>query len=81
MPMESDLRPHLHEAESHIQLKSESQKTPADKLDFVGFGALNVDYIYLLRPNIELSQIVPGLVPGGEVVAHLFPFCLNPEFP
>ena len=37
-----------------------------NKLDFVGFGALNVDVFYLLRPGSRVDEIVPGLKPGGE---------------
>jgi len=36
------------------------------KLDLVGFGALNVDIFYQLRPGGKVDQIVPGLNPGGE---------------
>ena len=36
------------------------------KLDSVGFGALNVDYFYLLHPGKMVDQVVPGLHPGGE---------------
>jgi ribokinase len=36
------------------------------KLDFVGFGALNVDVFYLLRPGERVDEIVPGLNPGCE---------------
>ena len=39
------------------------------KLDFVGFGALNVDIFCSLRPGRTVEQIVPGLRPGGEVIA------------
>lgn len=40
------------------------------KLDFVGFGALNVDVFYLLRPGGRVDEIVPGLRPGGETMGH-----------
>ncbi len=36
------------------------------KLDFVGFGALNVDVFYLLRPGSRVDEVVSGLYPGGE---------------
>jgi len=36
------------------------------KLDFVGFGALNVDIFYLLRPGRTVDQVVPDLRPGDE---------------
>ena len=39
-----------------------------EKLDFVGFGALNVDVFCSLRPGRTVDQIVPGLRPGGEVI-------------
>ncbi len=39
-----------------------------DKLDFVGFGALNVDLFYLLRHGRTVEQVVPGLRPGGEII-------------
>ena len=37
------------------------------KLDFVGFGALNVDVFYLLRPGSTVDQVLPELRPGGEI--------------
>jgi ribokinase len=37
-----------------------------DRLDFVGFGALNVDSFYRLRPGRTVDQVVSGLYPGGE---------------
>jgi ribokinase len=37
-----------------------------EKLDFVGFGALNVDIFYLLLPGRTVDQIVTDLRPGGE---------------
>jgi ribokinase len=40
------------------------------ELDFVGFGALNVDLFYSLRSGGTVSQIVPGLRPGGEVMGN-----------
>lgn len=36
------------------------------KLDFVGFGALNLDVFYQLRPGGRVDQVVPSLKPGGE---------------
>ena len=39
-----------------------------DKLDFVGFGALNVDLFYLLRHGRTVEQVVSGLRPGGEII-------------
>ena len=36
------------------------------KNDFVGFGALNVDVFYLLRPGRTVDQVVPDLHPGDE---------------
>ncbi len=35
----------------------------------MGFGALNVDVFCSLRPGRTVEQIVPGLRPGGEVIA------------
>lgn len=40
------------------------------KLDFVGFGALNVDLFYLLLANGTVEQIVQGLGPGGEKMGN-----------
>jgi ribokinase len=37
-----------------------------EKLDFVGFGALNVDVFYLLRHGRTVDQVVPNLRSGGE---------------
>jgi len=38
------------------------------KLDFVGFGALNVDTFYSLLPKRNVEDIVPGLKSGGEKI-------------
>ena len=38
------------------------------KLDFVGFGALNMDIFCLLHPGRTVDQIAPGLRPGGEIM-------------
>lgn len=38
-----------------------------NKLDFVGFGALNVDLFYSLKDGRMLEQISPELHPGGEI--------------
>ena len=40
-----------------------------EKLDFVGFGALNVDVFYSLRLDRSVDQIVQDLHPGGERTA------------
>lgn len=40
-----------------------------DKLDFIGFGALNMDIFYRLHNGSSVSQIVPNLAPGGERMA------------
>ncbi len=40
-----------------------------DKLDFIGFGALNLDMFYRLHNGSSVSQIVPNLAPGGERMA------------
>lgn len=39
-----------------------------ETLDFVGFGALNVDVFYSLRHSRTVDQIVPDLHPGGEII-------------
>lgn len=38
------------------------------KLDFVGFGALNVDVFCSLKPGAKANQVVPGLRSGGEIM-------------
>ena len=42
------------------------------KLDFIGFGALNLDMFYRLKDGSHVSQIVPNLAPGGERMADEF---------
>jgi ribokinase len=37
-----------------------------DKLDFIGFGALNMDMFYQLRRHSNVNQIISNLAPGGE---------------
>ena len=38
------------------------------KLDFIGFGALNVDIFYSLKAGKKTEDILPELRPGGEII-------------
>jgi len=40
-----------------------------NKLDFIGFGALNMDIFCLLHKGNRVDQIISGLMPGGERMA------------
>ncbi|MGB9596650.1 MAG: carbohydrate kinase family protein [Candidatus Poribacteria bacterium] len=39
-----------------------------DRLDFVGFGALNLDIFYSLKYGKNTENILPELHPGGEII-------------
>jgi len=49
-------------------MKNEEAMSGRERLDFVGFGALNVDVFYSLQGGGAVDQIVPDLHPGGEVI-------------
>ena len=50
--------------------RGKGKELAEQRLDLEGSGALNVDVFCSLRSGRTVDQIVPGLRPGGEVIAN-----------